>query len=92
MDNYVIQHFRIAFGNRIMKQINKILAIDIKDADISIVLSKKNLKESVSKEVTPIQLVKLLPVLKESLSNAIAIERIITPNKPNQLLAKIALK
>lgn len=49
--------------------------IDIKDADVSIVLSRKNLKESVSKEATPVQLAKLFPVLRESLSNAIAIER-----------------
>lgn len=49
--------------------------INIEDADVTIVLSKSNLKESISKKVSPVQLAKLLPVLKESLSNSIAIER-----------------
>lgn len=49
--------------------------IDIKDAEVKVVLSKSNLKESISKETTPIQLAKLLPVLTKSLSNSIAIER-----------------
>jgi hypothetical protein len=48
--------------------------INIKDVGVVITMSKSNLKESVSKDVTPIQMAKLLPVLKESVENAIGIE------------------
>lgn len=50
-------------------------SVNIEDVDVEITLSKSNLKESVSKEVTPTQLAKLLPVLKESVSKAIGVER-----------------
>ena len=47
---------------------------DIKDVDVKITLSKSNLKESVSKDASPVQLAKLLPLLKESVENAVGIE------------------
>ena len=50
-------------------------SINIEDVEVEITLSKSNLKESVSKKVTPTQLAKLLPILKESVSKAIGIER-----------------
>ena len=48
--------------------------INVTDVDVVITLSKSNLKESVSKDVTPIQLAKLLPVLKVAVGNAVGIE------------------
>ena len=48
--------------------------INITDVDVVITLSKSNLKESVSKDVTPIQLAKLLPILKVAVENAVGIE------------------
>ena len=48
--------------------------INIKDVGVVITMSKSNLKESVSKDVTPAQMAKLLPILKESVENAIGIE------------------
>lgn len=49
--------------------------IQIEDVDVEISFSKSKLKESVSKEVTPTELAKLIPILKESVGNAIGIER-----------------
>lgn len=49
--------------------------IRIEDVDVEITLSRSNLKESVSKKATPVELAKLLPILKESVSCAIGIER-----------------
>lgn len=46
----------------------------IADVGVEITLSKGNLKESVSKEVSPVQLAKLLPVLKGTVENAIGVE------------------
>ena len=47
---------------------------DISDVDVKIQLSKSNIKESVSKDITPVQVAKLLPVLKTAVENAIGIE------------------
>lgn len=47
---------------------------DIKDVDVKITLSKTNLKESISKDVSPIQLAKLLPVLRDTVENAVGVE------------------
>ncbi len=49
--------------------------ISIEDVGVEITLSKSNLKESISKKATPEELVKLLPVLEDSVSHAIGIER-----------------
>ncbi len=46
----------------------------IEDIGIQITLSKGNLRESISKETNPIQLAKLLPLLKSAVENSIAIE------------------
>ncbi len=46
----------------------------ISDVEIDIRLSKGNLKESVSKKIDPIQIAKLLPVLKSAVENAVGIE------------------
>ncbi len=48
---------------------------DISDVKLKISLSKTNLKEAVNKEITPVQLAKLMPVLKETVENAIGIEK-----------------
>ena len=45
------------------------------DAEVKIVLSKKNLRESIEKEATPKQIAKLLPILKPAAENAVVIER-----------------
>ena len=47
---------------------------DIADVDVKIQLSKSNIKESVSKDITPVQIAKLLPVLKTAVENSIGIE------------------
>lgn len=47
---------------------------NIKDVGVEIRLSKSNLKESVSKDATPVQLAKLLPLLKIAVEHAIGIE------------------
>ena len=47
---------------------------DIGDIGVEITLSKSNLKESVSKDASPIQLARLIPVLKDAVENAIGIE------------------
>lgn len=49
-------------------------SIRIEDVDVEITISKSNLKESVSKKATPTELAKLLPILNESVKNAIGIE------------------
>lgn len=49
--------------------------INIEDAEVVIMLSKSNLRKSVTTEATPVQLAKLIPVLKETARNAIGIER-----------------
>ena len=46
----------------------------IADINIEIEFSKSNLRESVSKEVSPSQIAKLLPILKDTVENAIGIE------------------
>ena len=47
---------------------------NIKDVEVKITLSRTNLKESISKDASPVQLAKLLPVLKDAVGNAIGIE------------------
>ena len=47
---------------------------NISDVDVMITLSKGNLRESISKDATPTQIAKLLPVLKQAVENAIGIE------------------
>ena len=47
---------------------------NIADVDVKIQLSKSNIKESVSKDITPVQIAKLLPALKTAVENAIGIE------------------
>lgn len=46
----------------------------IADVDVDFRLSRGNLKESVSKKIDPVQIAKLLPVLKAAVENAIGIE------------------
>lgn len=48
---------------------------DIRDAEVSIQLSKNNLRESVSKDTSPEEIAKLLPVLGDALENAVGIEQ-----------------
>ena len=50
-------------------------SINFKDVDVSIELSNRNLKESITKEATPEQVAKLLPILSETAKSAVAIER-----------------
>ena len=47
----------------------------VKDIDVKVTFSKGNLKESGDKDASPTQLAKLLPLLKDSVENAIGIER-----------------
>ena len=49
--------------------------INFKDVEVKILISKSNLKESITKEATPEQIAKLLPVLVPTAENSIAIER-----------------
>ena len=49
--------------------------INFNDVEVKIMLSKSNLKESMSKEATPEQIAKLLPVLSPTAENSIVIER-----------------
>ena len=46
----------------------------IADVEIDLRFSRSNLKESVSKKIDPIQIAKLIPVLKTAVENAIGIE------------------
>ena len=47
----------------------------IKDVDLQIYFSRGNLKETISKKITPKQIAKLLPILKNTVENAVGIER-----------------
>ena len=49
--------------------------INIEDAEVVIMLSKSNLRKSVTAEATPGQLAKLIPILKDTAQNAIGVER-----------------
>ena len=60
---------------RIGEEFNVFTGYDVSDVDVKFVLSKSNLKESVSKDVSGVQLAKLLPVLKHTVENAVGIER-----------------
>ena len=59
---------------RIGEEFDVFADYDIRDIGVEITLSKSNLKESVSKDVSPVQLARLLPVLKSAVENAIGIE------------------
>ena len=48
--------------------------IRIEDVDVSVIPSKSNIGESLSKHATPEQMAKLLPILREAVSAAIGIE------------------
>ena len=47
---------------------------NIKDVDVQITLSRGNLRESVTKDANPVQLAKMLPILKETVENAVGVE------------------
>lgn len=49
--------------------------INFNDVEVKIILSKSNLSESMSKEATPEQIAKLLPVLSPTAENSVVIER-----------------
>ena len=49
--------------------------INFNDVEVKIMLSKSNLSESMSKEATPEQIAKLLPVLSPAAENSVVIER-----------------
>ena len=49
--------------------------INFNDVEVKILLSKSNLRESMSKEATPEQIAKLLPVLPTTAENSVVIER-----------------
>ena len=49
--------------------------INFNDVEVKIILSKSNLSESISKEATPEQIAKLLPVLSPTAENSVVIER-----------------
>ena len=49
--------------------------INIKDIDVDIKISRSNLKESISKDATPEQIAKLLPVLVPAVEQSILVER-----------------
>ena len=59
---------------RIGEEFDVFTDYDIKDIGVEITLSKGNLKESVSKDASPSQIARLLPVLKSAVENAIGIE------------------
>ena len=59
---------------RIGEEFGVFVDYDINDIEVKITLSKSNLKESITKDATPTQLAKLLPLLKETVGNAIGIE------------------
>lgn len=59
---------------RIGKEFNVFSNYDIKDVDVQITLSKGNLRESITKDANPVQLAKLLPILKETVENAVGVE------------------
>ncbi len=50
------------------------VAYRIEDIDVQITLSKRGMSESISKDATPEKLAKMLPMLKETVENAIGIE------------------
>ncbi|MBR2987314.1 MAG: hypothetical protein IKC63_04785 [Clostridia bacterium] len=49
--------------------------INIEDVNVRVTLSKRNIGESLSKEADPVQMAKLLPVLKDAVENSVGIER-----------------
>lgn len=59
---------------RVGDEFNVFTDYEIKDVEVKITLSRKNLKESISKDASPVQLAKLLPILKDAVGNAIGIE------------------
>ena len=68
------------FGKSAVVEIAKKLEIidseiDFKDVDVKITLSKSNIKESIAKEATPEQIIKLLPILASTAKESVVIER-----------------
>lgn len=59
---------------RIGEQFDVFTDYNIADVEVKIQLSKSNIRESVSKDIAPTQIAKLLPVLKTAVENAIGIE------------------
>lgn len=59
---------------RIGEEFDVFTDYDIEDVDVQITLSRGNLRESVTKEANPVQLAKLLPILKETVESAVGIE------------------
>ena len=59
---------------RIGKEFGVFTDYDIEDVDLRITLSRGNLRESVTKDANPVQLAKLLPILKETVESAVGIE------------------
>lgn len=47
---------------------------DIEDVDVRITLSRGSLRESVTKDANPVQLAKLIPILKDTVESAVGIE------------------
>lgn len=60
---------------RIGEEFDVFTDYNIADVELSIRMSKGNLKESVSKEINPEQMAKLMPVFKTAVENAVGIER-----------------
>lgn len=48
--------------------------IDVEDVDVQVTLSKTNVGESLSKKATPVQMAKLLPILKQVVESSVGIE------------------
>ena len=59
---------------RIGEEFNAFTDYDIEDVDVRITLSRGNLRESVTKDANPVQLAKLIPILKDTVESAIGIE------------------
>ena len=60
---------------KIGQEFNVFTDYNIADVDVDIRLSKGNLKESISKKIDPVQIAKLLPIMKTAVENAVGIER-----------------
>ena len=59
---------------RIGEEFDVFTDYEVSDVEVKFQLSRGNLKESVSKDVSGVQLAKLLPVLKPAVENAVGIE------------------
>lgn len=59
---------------RIGDQFNVIADYNIADIEVKVTLSKNNLRESVSKDITPEQIARLMPAFRTAVENAVGIE------------------